>query len=189
MPDVRYYTGQPRETTHLPVEEFDNIAQDLNLNADFRLGYRLHLITDKVWYSDAGRHQYKAAFWPVIRSRMSQNRRGLAFEMYCLESRQIAIQLQPINNPFLETNLGLSDESLHTVTTRMNDYINAGSIEGAVAIATEMGVFPEDRVGQVQSIARRLNSNGVIRFAARAVINRASKPFYTSLVGQVLAQL
>ena len=48
MPDIRYFTRQPREKYHFPAERLEPYRHT-DTSADYLLGYKVHLLIDEVW--------------------------------------------------------------------------------------------------------------------------------------------
>ena len=67
MPDIRYFTQQPRETYHFPVERLEPYHHK-DTSADYLLGYKVHLLIDEVWEYPELKETYKKAFPPLIKS-------------------------------------------------------------------------------------------------------------------------
>ena len=186
MPDIRYFTQQPRDKYHFPVERLESYRHK-GTSADYLLGYKVHLLIDEVWEYPELKEAYKKAFPPIIRRRMTRGLQALAFEMYCLEQPVAIVKLKPIKNDLTEV-LEIPNSDIKWAVDSMQRYLEQHDLEAALEMGKETRLFPEHRLKTVESIVSRMR-NPVIRSLIDGVAVRASRPIFIQVVTTVVAEL
>lgn len=180
LPDIRYFTGQPRGETHFPVAQLDRHA---GTDPDVLLGYRVHLLIDEVWEEPEVKCAYRRAFLPGLRARMTRGLEALAFELYCLGRPLPAVRLEPLATP-LTRQLGVSPAALERAVRSGNRYLERHDLAAALEMARETGLFPAHRVATLSRVTAALRLPG-LGFALRLEVARASRPTFKRVVRRV----
>ena len=186
-PDVRYFTKEPREKYHFPIQTLDKLTTHTGSAPDFTLGYRVHLLIDEVWEEPEVARAYKHAFPRLIRSRMTRGLQALAFELHCLRLPVKIVDLQPTDNDLIGS-LGVERSQTENAVTTMQHYLDEHNLEAALEMAKQTELFPEVRLRLVEGIVSRLK-NPVFRMPTNAVVTRASKPTFERVVTSVVERL
>ena len=184
MPDIRYFTKQPRDKYHFPVEELEPYRHT-DTSADYLLGYEVHLLIDEVWEYPELKEAYQQAFPPIIRKRMTRGLQVLAFEMYCLKQPVEIVDLKPVENDLTES-LEIPASDIEWAVASMQRYLEQHDLEAALQMAKETQLFPEHRLQTVEAVVSRLR-NPVVRYLVDAVTTRASRPIFARVVTTVVA--
>jgi hypothetical protein len=187
MPDIRYFTKEPREKYHFPVEKLEPYFEDGIVSLDFLLGYKVHLLIDEVWEYPEIKDNYKNNFPSLIRSRMSRGLQALAFELFCLIRDVTSVKLSPLENA-LTHDLAIPRDAIDWSVRSMQRYIDQHDLEAAYDMAKETQLFPEARLEQVGSIVRRMK-NPLLRAVVFGIVARASKGIFRQVVDEVVRQL
>ena len=186
MPDIRYFTQQPRDKYHFPVERLESYRHK-GTSADYLLGYKVHLLIDEVWEYPELKEAYKKAFPPIIRRRMTRGLQALAFEMYCLEQPVAIVELKPIKNDLTKA-LEIPSSDIGWAVASMQRYLEHHDLEAALEMAKETRLFPEHRLKTVEAIVIRMR-NPVLRYLVNSVVTRASRPIFARVVTAVVDRL
>ena len=183
MPDIRYFTQQPREKYHFPVERLEPYFQTDTL-ADYLLGYKVHLLIDEVWEYPELKEVYKKAFPPLIRRRMTRGLQALAFEMYCLKKPVDVVELKPIQNDLTKA-LEIPTSDVEWAVASMQRYLEQHDLAAALEMAKETRLFPEHRLRTVEVVVPKMR-NPVLRYLVDAIVTRASRPMFVRVVTAVV---
>ena len=186
MPDIRYFTQQPREKYHFPVERLEPYFQT-DTSADYLLGYKVHLLIDEVWEYPELKEAYKKAFPPLIRQRMTRGLQALAFELYCLKQPVDVVGLKPIQNDLTKA-LEISSLDIERAVASMRRYLEHHNLEAALTMAKETRLFPEHRLRTVEVVVFKMR-NPVLRYLVDAIVTRASRPMFARVVTAVVDRL
>lgn len=186
-PDMRYFTKQPREKYHFPIEKLEPYELANDGAKDFLLGYKVHLLIDEVWEYPELKIAYKQSFPRIVRSRMTRGLQALAFEMYCLEQPIEPVKLKPVENS-LTRDLGVQNSEITFAINTIQKYMNDRSLESAYVMAEEAQLFPEARLKTVKGVLERVK-NPLIRIVANSVVRRASSPMLPRVVSEVMKRL
>lgn len=184
LPDIRYFTGQPRDETHFPVAQ---LSQYAGTDPDVLLGYRVHLLIDEVWEEPEVKSAYRRAFLPGLRARMTRGLEALAFELYCLGRPLPTVTLEPLVTP-LTRKLGVSPAELERAVRSGNRYLERHDLAAALEMARETGLFPANRVTTLSRVTSVLRTPG-LGFFLRLEVGRASRPTFRRVVGRVSERL
>lgn len=187
MPDVRYFTKQPRETTHISITRLDALATRTQAPIAFVLGYKVHLLIDEIWVSPGFVDAYRARFPGFLRNRIVRQLQ-VVFELYNLNQHPVPVQLRAAENE-LTNALGVQKEQAEVAIGYLQDYLDRRSLQAGFAIAQASGMFPPARIAGMQSIGCMIDGNPLIRWLALTVVNRASTPVYEQLVSAVTQRL
>jgi hypothetical protein len=188
MPDIRYFTKQPRAMYHFSLEKADELARDGAVSEAFVLGYKTHLLLDQFWGKSELKQQYQAAFPFFLRRRMSPRILEVALEIYCLNQDPIKVRLTAAENSMTQA-LGISGDILAYAVSLLQDYIDRRSLRAGLDIAESTGMYPPGRLTEMRRLSKVIESNRVVRFAVYRIVNRSSRHTYTRLIDGVLAQL
>jgi hypothetical protein len=188
MPDIRYFTKQPRAMYHFSLEKADELAHDGAVSKSFVLGYKTHLLLDQFWGKSELKQQYQAAFPFFLRHRMSPRFLEVALEIYCLDQDPIAIRLIAAENSMTQA-LGIGGDVLSNAVSLLQDYIDRRSLHAGLDIAESTGMYPPGRLTEMRRLSKVIESSRIVRFTVQAIVNRASRHTYASLVDGVLAQM
>lgn len=187
MPDIRYFTKQPRDKYHFDIEKLEPYFDSPLDTNDFLLGYKVHLIIDEVWEYPELKVLYKNSFPRLIRNRMTRGLQALAFEMYCLKQAIEPISIRPVSNQ-LTKDLDISTETIAWSVKSMQRYIDEQTLEAAYEMAIETQLFPEQRLAIVGSVVRRMR-NPFIRFFVEKIVARASTKIIKEVKAKVMERL
>ncbi len=186
MPDIRYFTQQPREKYHFPVERLEPYFQT-DTSADYLLGYKVHLLIDEVWEYPELKEAYKKAFPPLIRQRMTRGLQALAFELYCLKQPVDVVGLKPIQNEFTEA-LGIPSSDVKRAVASMRRYLEHHDLEAALTMARETRLFPAQRLRTVERVVGMVK-NPLVRPVVYGVIAKASRQIFSEVTAHVIDRL
>lgn len=186
MPDIRYFTQQPREKYHFPVERLEPYFHT-DTSKDYLLGYKVHLLIDEVWEYPELKEAYKRAFPPLIRQRMTRGFQALAFEMYCLRKPVDVVELKPIRNDLTEA-LEISTSDIERAVSSMRRYLEHHDLEAALTMAEETQLFPAQRLRTVVRVVRVVK-NPLARPVVDGVIAKASRQIFSEVTARVTDRL
>ena len=187
MPDIRYFSGFPRERSHVPVSELESYHSCEDVSLDFLLGYKVHLLIDEVWEEPELKEAYRHAFPPLIRKRMTRGLQALAFELYCLKQPVEVVKLEPLQNS-LTKELGVEPSHTEAAVGAMGRYLEQHDLAAALAMAQEAKLFPEERLRTVEGVVRRMQ-NPLVRAIVNSVIASASRSIFPRVVTAVVERL
>jgi len=188
MPDIRYFTKQPRTMYHFALEKVDELARRGAVSEAFVLGYKTHLLLDQLWGKAELKQQYQSAFPFFLRHRMSPRMLEVALEVYCLDQDPIAVRLTAAENSMTQA-LGITSDVLAYAVSLLQDYTDRRSIRAGLDIAETTGMYPPGRLTEMRHLSKVIESSRIVRFAVHTIVNRSSRHTYTRLVDGVLAQL
>lgn len=186
-PDIRYFTKQPREKYHFPVERLEPYKRDPETSKDFLLGYKVHLLIDEVWEYPELKAAYKQAFPKLIRSRMTRGLQVLALEMYCHEQPLAPIKLEPEENK-VTRDLGMKPSETEFAVHAMQRYISNPSLQAVYVLSEEAQLLPLERlktVGQIVSLMNNPLTNNLVR----SIVRRATQPIFPLVIREVKKRL
>lgn len=187
MPDIRYFTRQPREKYHFEVEKLEPYFESPLDTNDFLLGYKVHLMIDEVWEYSELKTLYKNSFPRLIRSRMTRGLQALAFEMFCLKQTIMPIKISFVQNKLIN-DLGISEQDITWSVSSMQRYLDEHNLEAAYKMAKETQLFPEQRLRVVENVVNRMK-NPIIRFMVEQVVTRASRSILSKVKQKVVEKL
>lgn len=189
MPDIRYFTKQPRETTHFSIEHLHGLAASTNTPAAFVLGYQVHLLLDELWAVQQKRGEYQAAFPVFLRKRMANIKmQEVALEIYTLQQSLPDVAIRFSENGLTKA-LGVSPDLAESVLSRLQEYVHARSLRFALDLAEASGVYSKDRLAEMRQAVEKMESNWVLRQAITWVVRRATQPIYDRLIRAIVAQV
>ena len=186
MPDIRYFTQQPREKYHFPVEKLEPYVQT-ETSANYLLGYEVHLLIDEVWEYPELKKAYRDAFPPVIKRRMTRGLQALAFELYCLKQPVDIVALEPVENDLTRA-LDIPRSDVERAVTSMQRYLEQHDLAAALEMAKETKLFSEERLQTVERVVRAME-NPLVRPIVYGVVTRASRNVFARVVTLVLNRL
>lgn len=186
MPDIRYFTQQPRDKYHFPVERLEPYRQT-DTSADYLLGYKVHLLIDEVWEYPELKKTYKEAFPSMVRQRMTRGLQALAFEMYCLKQSVDIVQLKPVENDLTRA-LEIPSSDIEWAVTSMQRYLEQHDLEAALEMAKETKLFPEERLQTVEQVVKVMKSP-FVRPVVYGIVGRASRQIFPKVVAHVIDRL
>jgi hypothetical protein len=188
MPDIRYFTKQPRARYHFALERADELARGGTVSESFVLGYKTHLLLDQLWGKAELKQQYRAAFPFFLRHRMSPRMLEVALEMYSLDQHPITIRLSAAENSMTQA-LGITSDVLAYAVSLLQDYIDRRSLRAGLDIAESTGMYPPSRLTEMRRLSKIIESSRTVRFVVQTIVNHSSRQTYTHLVEGVLAQI
>ena len=186
MPDIRYFTQQPREKYHFSIERLESYVQTAT-SADYLLGYEVHLLIDEVWEYPELKEAYKNAFPPVIRRRMTRGLQALAFELYCLKQPIDLVTLKPVENDLTKA-LEIPHSDIERAVTSMQRYLEQHDLAAALEMAKETKLFPEERLQTVEQVVKVMKSP-FVRPVVYGIVGRASRQIFPKVVAHVIDRL
>ena len=186
-PDIRYFTGLPRERYHFPVERLEPYETDPTVSSDFLLGYRVHLLIDEIWEYPEVKRAYYDAFPKLIRKRMTRGLQALAFELYCLRHPVEVVPLKPVENR-LTHDLEVTTSANEQAVQSMARYLEQHDLAAALEMAKAANLFPEQRLQTVERVVK-LMGNSLIRTIVNRVTARASRPIFQRVMQMTLGRL
>jgi hypothetical protein len=188
MPDIRYFTKQPRATYHFSLEKADEFAQVSGVSESFLLGYKTHLLLDQVWAKPELKHQYQGTFPFFLRRRMSPRLLEVALELHCLDQHPVALRLIVAENSMTQA-LGISGGVLVAAISSLQTYIDRRNLRAGLDIAESTGMYPPSRLTEMRRLSELIQSSRVVRFAVHTIVNRSSRWIYARLVDAALSGL
>ena len=186
-PDIRYFTGLPRERYHFPTEQLEPYRTDPSVSPDFLLGYEVHLLIDEVWEYPEVKRAYYETFPRLIRKRMTRGLQALAFELYCLRQPVEVVSLKPVENQ-LTHDLEVSASANEQAVQSMARYLEQHDLAAALEMAKAANLFPEQRLQAVERVVT-LMGNPLIRIIVNHIAAGASRPIFRCVVQMTLARL
>ncbi len=186
MPDIRYFTRQPREKYHFPVERLEPYRHT-DTSKDYLLGYEVHLLIDEVWEYPELKEAYKNAFPLLIKKRLTRGLQALAFEMYCLKQSVDVAELEPVENDLTKA-LEIPTSDIERAVSSMQRYLEQHNLEAALEMAKETKLFPEERLQTVERVVN-LMKNALVRPIVYGVVTRASRRIFSKVVLHVINRL
>lgn len=186
MPDIRYFTQQPRDKYHFSVDRLEDYRSQ-DVSADYLLGYKVHLLIDEVWEYPAVKEAYREAFPVVLRKRLTRGLQALAFELYCLKQPADSVTLSPIENELTES-LEIPVSDIERSAKSMQRYLERRDLEAALVMAKETKLFPEERLQTVERVVKVMK-NPLVGPVVYTVIKRASRQTFSDVVTHVLERL
>ena len=186
-PDIRYFTGLPRERYHFPTEQLEPYETDPSVTTAFLLGYEVHLSIDEVWEYPEVKRAYYEAFPKLIRRRMTRGLQALAFELFCLRQPVEVVPLKPIENQLthdLEVNTSANEQAVQS----MRRYLEQHDLAAALEMAKAANLFPEKRLQTVERVVA-LMSNPLLRAIVNRITASASRPIFQRVVRETLERL
>ena len=186
MPDIRYFTREPRDKYHFPIKQLEPYRHT-NISQDYLLGYEVHLLIDEVWEYPELKEAYRNAFPPVIRQRMTRGLQALAFELYCLKRSVDIVVLEPVENDLTKA-LEIPSSDIERAVTSMQRYLEQHDLAAALEMAKETKLFPEERLQTVERVVKAME-NPFIRPIVYGIVMRASRRVFPKVVTFVLDRL
>lgn len=186
-PDIRYFTGLPRERYHFPTEQLEPYKSNPSVTPDFLLGYEVHLLIDEIWEYPEVKRAYDEAFPRLIRKRMTRGLQALAFELFCLSQPVEVIPLKPVENQLthdLEVNASANEQAVQS----MQRYLEQHDLAAALEMAKAANLFPEQRLHTVERVVKWMD-NPLIRFVVNRITANASRPIFQRVVRETLERL
>jgi hypothetical protein len=188
MPDIRYFTSQPRTAYHFSLERVDTLARAEGASESFVLGYKTHLLLDQLWGKAEVKQQYRSAFPFFLQRHMSARLLEVALELFCLDCHPIQLRLIAEENGITRA-LGVPGDTLQQAVVLLQAYIDQRSLGAGLTLAQSSGMYPPNRLREMQRLARLIESQPLARRAVRWLANRASQHIYAQLVADVTAGL
>lgn len=181
LPDMRYFTGKPRELYHFPIGNLKGFLDSPNASRSFITGYCVHLATDEIWRGGGASKRYQDRFLAPIRKKLNHRSLEAAFEFYCLRSRPLDIRLQPNENAITES-LGLTIDDIRRAVAAMQNYIDQRKLGVGLEIAQSIGQFSEDRLAQMRYLAQKIETSWPRRTLIASIVANPSQKAYHELV-------
>jgi hypothetical protein len=188
MPDIRYFTAKPRALYHFPAATLDERIQTMDVPPSFALGYKIHLILDELWSTPGVKQDYQAAFLRPIRKRLTPRMLEVAFELFCLDQRPIAIHLEVREND-LTRSLDITAADLSQAVALLQQYLDRRSLREGFLIAQSTGKYPPARLAELNRFSEIIESHRLARSVVRSLIKRPSQQLHTRLVDGVFQRI
>lgn len=169
LPDIRYFSGIPRPTTHRPLPEIDILLSDKALS-DLRQGVKVHLSLDELVHTRKLYVQAKQSYPRLLQRLATPQFLNIVFELYALDyfRRQPTIQLSTTYHPELEK-LSISQPDLIDFATKINSILQHLTIK-----QVENVIFSTARLRQSKKI-------GLYRLIGKVLLNLPPiKSYFTS---------
>lgn len=187
MPDVRYFTKQPRNKTHFSIEHLNHIKSDIEVSQSFFLGYSVHLLIDDIWYNPMTLQYFKAMLPFVFRNKISIKIMEAIFEFYCLNLRPANVQLQSNENELTQY-LDIQPKYIQQAVKTMQEYNRYRSMQIGFQMAMDAGIASADRLSTMKKLAHKIE-HPLGRYIALFIIKYPTSRLYNTIIDQVIERV
>lgn len=141
-PDIRYLTGLPRETTHLPDASIQRWIAAYPDCASFVQGYRVHCLLDRI-----DTVQAVSAAFPLrwLRRSLSPQQIGVVIELHTQLNAPRGLALRGSHNPILDS-LGIRPEQSADFASALAPYLRSPSFQNAMQTLTQLEIIDDTRL-------------------------------------------
>lgn len=189
IPDVRYFTGEPRDTYHFSINHLNEISQQHPSSESFVIGYGIHLIIDETWADKNIRSIYKKQFPRILQSRINIRIMEVLLELFCLQHRAVPeANIIPSPNGITDAlNLNPSGNLAKAAST-LQEYVKSRSLQTAVSAAENSGKYTADRLKQIKIISK-LTEISIIRILIHLITSSATTYMFQDMADRTALRL